>query len=513
MIFILFVITVCLNLAKVDCRTDGVLTIHSQNAPLFVTSENFFSVTLDTSVIAEHFLNFNMSNKRLIHMVEVLNPTYLRIGGNMADRLHFSTKQIAKERENITVEVDGECAYEELDNCGQDFPNFTMTGEEWTKINHFAQTVGTKILFDLNCLIRNSDGSWNTENAEELIDFSNNHKFEIDWQLGNEPNAFKHVFNYEVNATQLARDFVVLRNILNKFPRYKKALLVGPDVTRPRPENRSSEKYLQKFLENIDNDILNAVAFHQYYLNGRTATLNDFINPEVLDLLESQIEIVHQIAKRANFANKPVWLTETSSAYGGGAPGLSNTFAGSFMWVDKLGVAAKYSVQKVFRQSLFKNNYALIDDDYQPTPDWWLSILYNRIVGPEVLDCEIVAPPTVRLYCHCSKLVLYKTPLVVVFGSNLANKTMEINLGSNLATDMHLDFILTPQNMNLTSRNVLLNGKLLKLQKNGKLPLSEKSPKVVTKSTVINIPPFSIGFWVMPILKGNHCSKPNISFS
>lgn len=60
MLFILFMVTVCLNMTKVDCRTDGVLTIHSQNAPLFVTSEIFFSVTLDTSVVAEHFLNFDM---------------------------------------------------------------------------------------------------------------------------------------------------------------------------------------------------------------------------------------------------------------------------------------------------------------------------------------------------------------------------------------------------------------------------------------------------------------------
>lgn len=61
-------------------------------------------------------------------MVQELTPAYLRIGGNMADRLHFSTKQIAKKTENIIVEIGEVCAYEELDNCDYDFPNFTMTG-------------------------------------------------------------------------------------------------------------------------------------------------------------------------------------------------------------------------------------------------------------------------------------------------------------------------------------------------------------------------------------------------
>lgn len=85
---------------------------------------NFYCVYL----LIRNNLEYDFSNKRLIRMVEELNPTYLRIGGNMADRLYFSTKQIAKKTENITVKVNGECAYEELDNCGQDFSNFTMTG-------------------------------------------------------------------------------------------------------------------------------------------------------------------------------------------------------------------------------------------------------------------------------------------------------------------------------------------------------------------------------------------------
>lgn len=76
-----------------------------------------------------------------------------------------------------------------------------------------------------------------------------------------EPNSFKHVFNYEVNATQLADDFNHLRTILKKYPNYKDSLLVGPDVTRPRPENPQSERFLKEFLEfGVDIDV---VSWHQ----------------------------------------------------------------------------------------------------------------------------------------------------------------------------------------------------------------------------------------------------------
>lgn len=77
-----------------------------------------------------------------------------------------------------------------------------------------------------------------------------------------EPNAFRHVFNYEVNATQMAKDFKSLREMLNKYPRYKKSLLVGPDTTRPLPRHQESEKYLQTFLQSA-GEVVDAVTWHQ----------------------------------------------------------------------------------------------------------------------------------------------------------------------------------------------------------------------------------------------------------
>lgn len=38
------------------------------------------------------------------------------------------------------------------------------------------------------------------------------------------------------------------------------------------------------------------------------------------------VQVVHQVSP-----GKPVWLGETSSAYGGGAAGLSDAFAAGFM--------------------------------------------------------------------------------------------------------------------------------------------------------------------------------------
>lgn len=59
---------------------------------------------------------------------------------------------------------------------------------------------------------------------------------------------------------------------------------------------------------------------------------------------------------------------ETASAYGGGAPGYSNRYVGTFIWLDKLGLAAKHSLGVVVRQSIVKGYYALLNENYEPTP-------------------------------------------------------------------------------------------------------------------------------------------------
>lgn len=88
----------------------------------------------------------------------------------------------------------------------------------------------------------------------------------MDFQLGNEPNSFQHVFNLSISGDQLAEDFKSLRKILNGTKLYKNSKLIGPDVTRPKKLRRlsfqeNSLKYLNDFLsEDISVDV---VSWHQ----------------------------------------------------------------------------------------------------------------------------------------------------------------------------------------------------------------------------------------------------------
>jgi len=68
---------------------------------------------------------------------------------------------------------------------GQDISNFTISGANLLTIYDFAMEAGLRMIFDLNVLLRNSDGTWNDTNAQEIIAFARNQGMELDWQLGN----------------------------------------------------------------------------------------------------------------------------------------------------------------------------------------------------------------------------------------------------------------------------------------------------------------------------------------
>lgn len=135
-----------------------------------------------------------------------------------------------------------------------------LSGEDWIKINNFASKSHLNLIYDLNVLLRNASG-WNSSNAQALLNFSAKNGFQLNFQLGNEPNSFPHVFNQSISGSQLAKDFDTLKLILNSSEVYNVSKLIGPDVTRPKNLTLPSLDYLREFLSNTNS--INAVSWHQ----------------------------------------------------------------------------------------------------------------------------------------------------------------------------------------------------------------------------------------------------------
>ncbi len=76
---------------------------------------------------------------------------------------------------------------------------------------------------------------------------------------------------------------------------------------------------------------MEALTWHHYYLNGHIATLDDFLNPIHLDELPQSFQKIDDYLAK-NSMKKPMWLGETSSAYGGGAHGKFETNNTRILW-------------------------------------------------------------------------------------------------------------------------------------------------------------------------------------
>eukprot|EP00794_Sanderia_malayensis_P003354 gene3354-3843_t len=378
---------------------------------------------------------------------------------------------------------------------------FWLMSNDFDKFYNFINDIGLDMIFNLGQFVRHDNGSWNSTNALDMLHYIAYRQYNIGWQLGNEPNSYKkYGEEHVISGKQDGEDLTALRKILRDNPKFGK-LLVGPDVTRPKGEKKgSSEKFLHDYLSTNASSEVSAVSWHQYYVDGRTATKQDFVDPDTLDLLKDQMERINQVMQNTK-TSKPVWMTETGSAWGGGAKGLSDTYAASFMYLDKLGLAGVFCHSVVMRQSILSGSYAMLDADYTPRPDYWLALVHKGLVGKRVL---LISDDTksLRAYTHCTKeSAQYPKGAITVMVLNLRPKPARISFKGKLAKLGVDQFLMTSSDGSLTTKHVLLNGKKLQLGTDNTLPDLAAS-KV---HQPMKMPSYSYAFYVIPHAKMPQC--------
>ncbi|KAJ8674006.1 hypothetical protein QAD02_005268 [Eretmocerus hayati] len=491
---VLFITVILLNFLFIKKQTDvdRVIRLKHNQTLLHTLSDKFLSFGLDSSLLRD-MKNFPLLNDKFINLAHHLSPAYVRFGGTSADCLYFN--QTASDREENRIAKP--FSYNE-----NDISNFTITRNDFLALYVFSERAKVRMIFDLNVLLRNGDGSWNSDNAHQIITYARGREMDLDWQMGNEPNSFFHVFDIRISAEQLAKDYCQLRKILNQLG-YQDSFLVGPEANHIGDEDHKGAVYAENFLKNVENCV-DGVTWHQYYLNGHVAQVDDFVNYKVFNRLSSEIDAMNSAIKSSG-KNLPMWISETGSAYGGGAPNLSNRFAATFLWLDKLGYSAKAGVNVVIRQSFFGGNYAMIGEDLNPNPDWWVAVLFKKFVSEKVLNFATQNNfGKLRFYAHCSsKQALNDTGAsIVIYGLSLNEDDKIIQIQGPPRGSKILYYSLASEK--LQSRNIWMNGDVLRLQKDGTLPRFK--PKVLNVDEPVPIPGYSLVFLLIRGMKIPECS-------
>ena len=137
-------------------------------------------------------------------------------------------------------------------------------------------------------------------------------------------------------------------------------------------------------------------------------TRDSLRTPEVLDLARHWGRRVSENAAlvQAPASRPEVWLGETGSAQAGGQAGVSGRWVGALWWLDQLALLSTIGHKVQCRQTLSGSDYGLLDEaSLEPTPEFWVSVLWRRLMGTDVYAASAEgAPPTLRVYCHSASL-------------------------------------------------------------------------------------------------------------
>uniref|UniRef100_A0A3P9DA21 Heparanase n=1 Tax=Maylandia zebra TaxID=106582 RepID=A0A3P9DA21_9CICH len=438
------------------------------SAPLRRVDPRFLSVTIDASLASQESFVWLLSSRRMRTLAAALSPAFLRFGGTRQDFMVFEPHRRQQWEEPQDAAVS-----DFLTSLSFFFTELTVD-----QLHAFANCSGFQLIFGLNALLRTADNSWNNSNAALLLQYCQSRHYGMSWELGNEPNSFEKKAGIRVDGHQLGLDFIRLRKMMSESKLYQDAGLYGPDVGQPRNHH--------------------VALLDGYYVNGRDTSVKDFLDPEVLDSLALKTNEKVKLAS----PGKSVWLGETSSAYGGGAAGLSDTFVAGFMWLDKLGLGAALGLDIVMRQVLIgSGSYHLVDDNLDPLPDYWLSVLYKRLVGLEVLKIQVLSEfgrsKRVRMYLHCTNRKSYRRGAVTLMSMNLGKTPARISVPAVFSNSTVEAFVLE-------SESVKLNGEVLMMVDDKTLP--ELKGKLLLPARHLQLPAYSLAFFVLPDAQAPACS-------
>ncbi|NXN72499.1 HPSE2 protein, partial [Himantopus himantopus] len=524
-------------------RTLILLDVNTKS-PVRIISENFLSLQLDPSIIHDGWLDFLRSHADLtlaaIAAVRInkartslLHHLFDRPGGLAISLFSFPfavdivRSDIALDKQkgckiaqhpDIMLELQREKAAQMhlvllKEQFSNTYSNLTLTARSLDKLYNFADCSGLHLIFALNALRRNPNNSWNSSNALSLLKYSASKKYNISWELGNEPNNYRTLIGRSVNGSQLGKDYIQLRSLLQLIRTYSRANLYGPNIGRPR---KNVIALLEGFMK-VAGSTVDAVTWQHYYIDGRVAKVTDFLKTRLLDTLSDQIRKIQKVVNTYT-PGKKIWLEGVGATSAGGMNNLSDSYAAGFLWLNTLGLLASQGIDVVVRHSFLDHGHNhLVDQNFNPLPDYWLSLLYKRLIGPKVLAIHVaglqrkprpgrVIRDKLRIYAHCTSYHNhnYVRGSITLYIINLHRSRKKIKLAGTLRDKIVHQYLLQPYGKDgLHSKSVQLNGQPLAMVDDGTLP--ELKPRPLRAGRTLVIPPLTMSFYVVKNVNALAC--------
>lgn len=436
--------------------------------------------------LMQYFPPIDLYNPRVRKLAKELGSVWIRVSGTWSTKTYY----------DFDGHTNGK-APEGFDSV--------LTKDQWNSLLDFVKEVDGKLLISVaNCQgIHSAKDPWDPAQAKLIFDYSREYGVPIEAvEFMNEPNLLAYS---GAPKDYTFKDYIRDQDIFIKWVKenYPGVLLVGPcSVGSGKMGKMNVEKGLMKLLASSmatskllvgSKEKYDVYSYHYY--NG------------VSERIGAGMSFVHWPAKKAHteeyldaapycaLSNAPLrdeyvpggqmWVTESGDA-GGGGDTWASTYLDVFRTLNELGSFAMITDGIIFHNTLASSDYGwLKHGTFEPRPNYFAVLLWSRLMGQQVFDCEIPIQEGAHVFCHSRKDGKEGLAYLVINNSLTDSTTVEL---PKEAVKYTLD-----GNGNVRNNTMYLNGNPLTLGENDTLP--EMNGETV--SGTIQLPPGSCTFLVM----------------
>jgi len=397
----------------------------------------------------------DLSDSRLVKLAAALGPAYVRFSGTWANATYFDPEN--------TLEGAAPAGFDTV-----------LTGEQWREAVEFTRSVDGEIVtsFATSPGVRDEHGVWQSEQAQEMIDFTQALGAEIAAaEYANEPETVELTQAPEgYTPADYRRDYARWHEFMREAS--PATLLMAPGAAELGPLTQFLRKWASG-MEVFEHDELidrdsprpDSISFHFYGGGSQRCgeipigyDKGDAMSDRWLGLVGGAIATTSDLRDRIA-PEAPLWLTETGETACGGNPWAS-TFLDTFRFTNQLALSAHQGVQVYIHNTLVASDYALLDEQtHSPRPNYWSALLWRNLMGTTVLDAG-EGTAGLKVYAHCLRATPGGVALLVINHSENERRTVRLTAAGSLFSLRQGD----------TPDEVLLNGKLLTLAADDSLP-------------------------------------------
>ena len=436
--------------------------------------------------MVEMFPPIDLSGDRIRTLAKALGPVWIRTSGTWATKTYY--------------DFDGHTG----GVAPEGFQNI-LTKDQWIGVLEFVKAVGGKLLISVaNCSgVHNADGTWNSDQAKLLFDFSIEYGVPIAAaEFMNEPNLLTRSGAPEgYTLEEFCRDQDAFFRFVKE--NYPDVLLVGPAATCDTPENideigNGSADVLASLNIISTRDIMkltevmpDIMSYHYYNgVSERGAAMGGHWDPKdattekFLEVCVDTLSIYLPIRDK-HTPGAQLWVTESGEAACGGSTWAS-TYLDVIRTVNELGRFSTLTDGVIFHNTLASSDYGWLDHKtHLPRPAYWATLLWSHLMGTTVYDTHEPLREGARVYAHSRKDGKDGVVYVVVNNSVTEATTVELPSAAKC---------YTLSGSALRSPEIMLNGTVLKMVDDNTMP--EFVP-VEQSAGTMQVAPATVAFLVV----------------